>query len=29
MQMSMPSRSSAPEPRADLAAPAVAKAKKA
>jgi len=29
MQMSMPSRSSAPEPRADLAPPAVAKAKKA
>jgi len=29
MQMSMPSRSSAPEPRVDLAAPAVAKAKKA
>src|ERR1700720_900568 len=29
MQMSMPSRSAAPEPRADLAASAVAKAKKA
>jgi hypothetical protein len=29
MQMSMPSKSAAPEPRADLAASAVAKAKKA